>query len=97
MIPQYSSLISSLAQRDFADGMNFKLECLLSVMHRSPGVPYIAFYPGSLNGPLSITLPSSVASVPVFSSQLSDHMTLWGRAQNVFYSFMAPIGRSVLM
>lgn len=62
-----------------------------------PGVPYIAFYPGSLNGPLAIALPSSIASVPVFSSQLSDHMTLWGRAQNFFYSFMAPVGRSVLM
>lgn len=60
----------------------------------STGVPYIAFYPGSLNGPLSVTLPSSIASVPVFGSQLSDHMSLWGRAQNLFYSFMAPIGRS---
>lgn len=65
-------------------------------MHPSPGVPYIAFYPGSLNGPLSITLPSPIASVPVFGSQLSDHMTLWGRAQNLLYSCMAPVGRSVL-
>lgn len=73
------------------------LEYLLIAFYswHSPGVQYVAFYPGSLNGPLSITLPSSIASVPVFSSQLSDHMNLWERAQNLFYSFMAPVGRSV--
>lgn len=73
-----------------------QLEYLWIASH-SPGVQYVAFYPGSLNGPLSITLPSSIASVPVFSSQLSDHMNLWERAQNLFFSFMAPVGRSVFL
>ncbi|CAG09613.1 unnamed protein product, partial [Tetraodon nigroviridis] len=66
------------------------------ILARKLGVPYIAFYPGSLNGPLSITLPSSIASVPAFGSQLSDHMTLWGRAQNLFYSLMAPVGQKLV-
>lgn len=58
------------------------------------GVHYIAFYPGTLNGPLSIALPSPVSYIPVFSTQLSDHMNLWGRAKNLFYSFVAPVGKS---
>ncbi|TWW60642.1 UDP-glucuronosyltransferase 3A1-like [Takifugu flavidus] len=66
------------------------------ILARKLGVQYVAFYPGSLNGPLSITLPSSIASVPVFGSQLSDHMNLWGRAQNLFYSFMAPVGQKLV-
>ncbi len=59
-----------------------------------PGVQYIAFYPGTLNGPLSIALPSPVSYIPAFSSQLSDHMNLWGRVKNLFYSFLAPVGRN---
>lgn len=58
------------------------------------GIHYIAFYPGTLNGPLSIALPSPVSYIPVFSTQLSDHMNLWGRAKNLFYSFVAPVGKS---
>lgn len=61
-----------------------------------PGVQYIAFYPGSLNGPLSITLPSPVSYIPVFSSQLSDHMNLWGRVKNLFYATLAPVGKTVM-
>lgn len=60
----------------------------------TPGVHYIAFYPGTLNGPLSIALPISVSFVPVFSSQLSDHMDLWGRAKNLFYSLLSPISKN---
>uniref|UniRef100_A0A3P8WRN2 glucuronosyltransferase n=1 Tax=Cynoglossus semilaevis TaxID=244447 RepID=A0A3P8WRN2_CYNSE len=54
------------------------------------------FYPGSLNGPLSITLPSPVSYIPVFSSQLSDHMNLWGRVKNLFYATLAPVGKTVM-
>ncbi|XP_024908906.1 UDP-glucuronosyltransferase 3A1 isoform X2 [Cynoglossus semilaevis] len=61
-----------------------------------PGVQYIAFYPGSLNGPLSITLPSPVSYIPVFSSQLSDHMNLWGRVKNLFYATLAPVGQELV-
>ncbi|XP_010791405.1 UDP-glucuronosyltransferase 3A1, partial [Notothenia coriiceps] len=59
-------------------------------------VRYIAFYPGTLNGPLSIALPSPVSHVPVFSSQLSDHMSLWGRAKNLFYSVLSPVGQELV-
>lgn len=59
------------------------------------GVQYIAFYPGTLNGPLSIGLPSPVSYVPVFNSELSDHMDLWGRAKNLFYSLMSPVGKNI--
>lgn len=59
----------------------------------TPGVKYIAFYPSSLNGPLSIGLPSPISYVPVFNSQLSDHMNLWGRFKNLLYSLFVPIGQ----
>ncbi|TDH13051.1 hypothetical protein EPR50_G00052730 [Perca flavescens] len=64
--------------------------CSFILAHKL-GVHYIAFYPGPLNGPLSIALPSPVSYIPVFSSQLSDHMNLWGRAKNLFYAFLAPV------
>ncbi|CAJ1069099.1 UDP-glucuronosyltransferase 3A1-like [Xyrichtys novacula] len=63
------------------------------ILARKLGVSYIAFYPGALNGPLSIPLPSPVTYIPVFGSQLSDHMNLWGRAKNLFYSLLAPVGQ----
>ncbi|XP_029998397.1 UDP-glucuronosyltransferase 3A1-like [Sphaeramia orbicularis] len=66
------------------------------ILARKLGVQYIAFYPGSLNGPLSIALPSPVSYVPVFSSELSDHMDLWGRAKNTFYSVMTPVGHTLV-
>uniref|UniRef100_A0A3Q3MBN5 glucuronosyltransferase n=1 Tax=Labrus bergylta TaxID=56723 RepID=A0A3Q3MBN5_9LABR len=64
------------------------------ILARKLGVNYIAFYPGTINGPLSIALPSPVSYIPVFSSQLSDHMSLWGRTKNLFYSFLAPLGQA---
>ncbi|XP_041855898.1 UDP-glucuronosyltransferase 3A1-like [Melanotaenia boesemani] len=66
------------------------------ILARRLGVQYIAFYPGTLNGPLSIALPSPVSYVPVFSSQLSDHMNLWGRAKNLFYSLLSPVGQKLV-
>ncbi|XP_035801415.2 UDP-glucuronosyltransferase 3A1-like [Amphiprion ocellaris] len=66
------------------------------VLTQKLGVRYVAFYPGTLNGPLSIALPSPISYIPVFSSQLSDHMNLWGRAKNVFYSFLAPVGQELV-
>ncbi|KAJ8381072.1 hypothetical protein SKAU_G00018500 [Synaphobranchus kaupii] len=55
------------------------------------GLRYVAFYPGSLNGPLSVGLPSPFSHVPVFSSQLSDHMGFWGRVKNVAWGLMSPV------
>ncbi|XP_040011634.1 UDP-glucuronosyltransferase 3A1-like [Xiphias gladius] len=69
--------------------------CSFILAHRL-GVHYIAFYPGTLNGPLSIALPSPVSYIPVFSSQLSDQMSLWGRAKNLFYSFLVPVGQELV-
>ncbi|KAE8291851.1 UDP-glucuronosyltransferase 3A1 [Larimichthys crocea] len=66
------------------------------ILARKLGVHYIAFYPGTLNGPLSIVLPSPVSYIPVFSSQLSNHMNIWGRAKNLFYSFLAPMGQELI-
>nr|XP_046243828.1 UDP-glucuronosyltransferase 3A1-like [Scatophagus argus] len=66
------------------------------ILARKLDISYIAFYPGTLNGPLSIALSSPVSYIPVFSSQLSDHMNLWGRAKNLFYSFLAPIGQELI-
>ncbi|XP_056152739.1 UDP-glucuronosyltransferase 3A1-like [Lampris incognitus] len=59
-------------------------------------VPYVAFYPGTLNGPLSIALPSPISYIPVFNSQLSDHMDLWGRAKNLLFSLLAPKGQELV-
>ncbi|KAI3372718.1 hypothetical protein L3Q82_023179 [Scortum barcoo] len=69
--------------------------CSFILAHKL-GVQYIAFYPGTLNGPLSIALPSPISYIPVFSSQLSDHMNLWGRAKNLCYSFLAPVGQELV-
>uniref|UniRef100_A0A8C5H7C5 glucuronosyltransferase n=1 Tax=Gouania willdenowi TaxID=441366 RepID=A0A8C5H7C5_GOUWI len=64
--------------------------CSFILAHKL-GVPYVAFYPGMLNGPLSIALPSPVSYVPVFGSQLSDQMNLWDRAKNLLFSILAPV------
>nr|XP_043881674.1 UDP-glucuronosyltransferase 3A1-like [Solea senegalensis] len=63
------------------------------ILARRLGVQYIAFYPGTLNGPLSIALPSPISYIPVFHSQLSNHMNFWGRAKNLLYSLLAPVGQ----
>ncbi|XP_071775662.1 UDP-glucuronosyltransferase 3A1-like [Centroberyx gerrardi] len=66
------------------------------ILARKLGVYYVAFYPGTLNGPLSIALPSPLSCVPVFNSQLSDHMDLLDRAKNLLYSLLAPIGQELV-
>ncbi|XP_076005553.1 UDP-glucuronosyltransferase 3A1-like [Genypterus blacodes] len=63
------------------------------VLARKLGVPYIAFFAGSLNRPMSIGLPSPVSYVPVFGSRLSDHMDLWDRAKNLYMSLLAPMNQ----
>ncbi|XP_076005507.1 UDP-glucuronosyltransferase 3A1-like isoform X2 [Genypterus blacodes] len=63
------------------------------ILARKLGVPYIAFFASSLNGLSSIGLPSPVSYVPVFRSQLSDHMDLWDRAKNLCFSLLAPINQ----
>ncbi|KAK7933525.1 hypothetical protein WMY93_004421 [Mugilogobius chulae] len=67
------------------------------ILARKLGIQYIAFYPGALNGPLSIALPSPVSYVPVFNSQLTDHMNLWGRMKNLFYSLLAPVDQCFIV
>ncbi|XP_077377266.1 UDP-glucuronosyltransferase 3A1-like isoform X2 [Festucalex cinctus] len=69
--------------------------CSFIVAHKL-GVPYIAFYPGSLNGPLSIAIPASISSVPAFSSQLSDRMDIWGRAKNFICSLLGTVGQKII-
>ncbi|XP_037337309.2 UDP-glucuronosyltransferase 3A1-like [Pungitius pungitius] len=66
------------------------------ILARKLGIDYIAFYPGTLNSPVSMALPSPVSYIPVFGSQLSDQMNIWGRARNVFYSLLAPIGQELI-
>ncbi|XP_029366789.1 UDP-glucuronosyltransferase 3A1-like [Echeneis naucrates] len=66
------------------------------ILARRLGVHYIAFYAAALNGPLSIALPSPVSYVPVFNSRMTDHMNLWGRAKNLFYSLLAPLGQQLV-
>uniref|UniRef100_A0A3B4A048 UDP-glucuronosyltransferase n=1 Tax=Periophthalmus magnuspinnatus TaxID=409849 RepID=A0A3B4A048_9GOBI len=55
------------------------------ILARKLGIRYIAFYPGALNGPLSIGLPSPISYVPVFNSELTDRMNLWGRMKNLIF------------
>ncbi|XP_020793597.2 UDP-glucuronosyltransferase 3A1-like [Boleophthalmus pectinirostris] len=66
------------------------------ILARKLGIRYIAFYPGALNGPLSIGLPSPISYVPVFNSELTHHMNLWGRMKNLFYFFLAPVGQALV-
>ncbi|MBN3301114.1 UD3A1 glucuronosyltransferase, partial [Amia calva] len=58
-------------------------------------VPYIAFFPGNLNGPQS-GLPSPLSYVPVFRSQLSDQMGFWGRVKNVLLSLGTPVAERLI-
>lgn len=69
--------------------------CSFILAHKL-GVRYIAFFPGTLNGPLSIALPSPVSYIPVFGSRLNDRINLWGRTKNLFYSFLDPIGQELV-
>uniref|UniRef100_W5N509 UDP-glucuronosyltransferase n=1 Tax=Lepisosteus oculatus TaxID=7918 RepID=W5N509_LEPOC len=46
------------------------------------GVPYVAFFPGTLSFP-SNGLPRPLSYVPVYRSQLSHHMGFWDRVTNV--------------
>ncbi|XP_062240684.1 UDP-glucuronosyltransferase 3A1-like [Platichthys flesus] len=99
---QCDKLLGDKEMMSFLQGQNYDIiildafnPCSFIVAHRL-GVNYIAFYPGTLNGPLSIALPSPVSYIPVFSSRLSDRMNLWGRAKNLFYSFLAPVGQELI-
>ncbi|MGH0191358.1 UNVERIFIED_CONTAM: hypothetical protein FKN15_060992 [Acipenser sinensis] len=47
------------------------------------GLTYVAFFPGNLLNVHQIALPSPLSYVPVYRSQLSDHMDFWGRTKNV--------------
>ncbi|XP_057687559.1 UDP-glucuronosyltransferase 3A1-like isoform X2 [Corythoichthys intestinalis] len=69
--------------------------CSFIIAHKL-GVRYIAFYPGPLNGPLSLDVPSAISSVPAFGSQLTDHMDLWGRAKNFIYSLLGTAGQKIV-
>ncbi|KAM9821332.1 UDP-glucuronosyltransferase 3A1-like isoform 1-T7 [Syngnathus typhle] len=69
--------------------------CSFIIAHKL-GVPYIAFYPGSLNGPLAIAIPASISSVPACSSHLSDRMDLWDRAKNLVYSLLNAVGQKIV-
>ncbi|KAG9354956.1 hypothetical protein JZ751_001669 [Albula glossodonta] len=60
------------------------------------GLRYVAFYPGTLNGLPSIGLPSPFSYVPVFNSQLSDHMGFWGRVKNVVWGLLSPVAERLV-
>ncbi|XP_068461133.1 LOW QUALITY PROTEIN: UDP-glucuronosyltransferase 3A1-like [Clinocottus analis] len=66
------------------------------ILARKLGIQYVAFYPSTLNGPLSVALPSPVSYIPVFGSQLSDQMNLLARAKNLIYFLLAPIGQELV-
>ncbi|XP_075875619.1 UDP-glucuronosyltransferase 3A1-like [Nelusetta ayraudi] len=66
------------------------------IVARKLGVQYIAFYPSTLNAPLSIALPSPLSYIPVFGSQLSSHMNLWGRFQNLLFSILSTVGQKFM-
>ncbi|XP_019907758.2 UDP-glucuronosyltransferase 3A1 [Esox lucius] len=70
--------------------------CSFLVAHRL-GVPYVAFYPGALSGPLSVGLPGPLSYVPVFNSELSDSMGLWGRAKNLLLALLAPAAEELVL
>ncbi|KAL0979831.1 hypothetical protein UPYG_G00190370 [Umbra pygmaea] len=96
LILSSSELMSYLQQESYhlaiLDAFN---PCSFLVAH-ALGVPYVSFYPGALNGPLFIGLPSPLSYVPVFNSELSDSMGLWGRVKNLLLALLAPIGEEMV-
>ncbi|XP_075444307.1 UDP-glucuronosyltransferase 3A1-like isoform X1 [Ascaphus truei] len=55
------------------------------------GIPFIAFFPGMFANAAQIGIPSPLSYVPVFQSQLTDHMDFWGRVKNTFMYFASHI------
>ncbi|XP_041110761.1 UDP-glucuronosyltransferase 3A1-like [Polyodon spathula] len=58
------------------------------------GLPYVAFFPGNLLNAHQIALPSPLSYVPVYRSQLSDHMDFWGRTKNVLMFLCSSIAET---
>ncbi|XP_077570680.1 UDP-glucuronosyltransferase 3A1-like [Stigmatopora nigra] len=99
---QCDKLLGDGAQMAFLQAERYDLAildafnpCSFILAHKL-GVPYVAFYPGPLNGPLSLDVPGAVSWVPAFGSQLTDRMDLWGRAKNLLYSLLGTAGQKMV-
>uniref|UniRef100_A0A8C3FD60 glucuronosyltransferase n=1 Tax=Chrysemys picta bellii TaxID=8478 RepID=A0A8C3FD60_CHRPI len=55
------------------------------------GLPFVVVFPGTFaNGP-QVGFPSPLSYVPVFYSNLADHMDFWGRVKNCLMSLVSAI------
>ncbi|XP_061117562.1 UDP-glucuronosyltransferase 3A1-like [Conger conger] len=86
-----TGLMDSLRRENFDLAiLDAFMPCTFLLAH-SLGLRYVAFYPGSLSGPLTVSLPRPLSYVPVFNSQLSDRMGFWGRVKNVAWGLVSPV------
>uniref|UniRef100_A0A674I0L4 glucuronosyltransferase n=2 Tax=Terrapene triunguis TaxID=2587831 RepID=A0A674I0L4_9SAUR len=83
-----SEILNSLKDEKFditvMDGFN---PCSFLVAEKL-GLPFVAVFPGTFaNGP-QVGIPSLLSYVPVFYSNLADHMDFWGRVKNCLMSLV---------
>ncbi|KAH1169107.1 hypothetical protein KIL84_013697 [Mauremys mutica] len=86
-----SETLNSLKDEKFditvIDGFN---PCSFLVAEKL-GLPFVAVFPGTFaNGP-QVGIPSPLSYVPVFYSNLADHMDFWGRLKNCLMSLISAI------
>lgn len=91
-----SELMESLRRESFDMAILDAFNPCSFLLARFLDLRYVAFYPGSLNGPLSVGLPSPLSYVPVFNSELTDRMGLFGRVKNVVFSLVSPIAEMLI-
>ncbi|KAK0133818.1 UDP-glucuronosyltransferase 3A1 [Merluccius polli] len=96
---QCAQLLDDEDMLDFLESQRYDIAvidafnpCSFILAHKlGTGVRHVAFCPGGLNGPLSLSLPSPVSYVPRFGTMLSHQMHFWERVTNLFYSLTAPL------
>uniref|UniRef100_A0A8C3FEF2 glucuronosyltransferase n=1 Tax=Chrysemys picta bellii TaxID=8478 RepID=A0A8C3FEF2_CHRPI len=86
-----SEILNSLKDEKFditvMDGCN---PCSFLVAEKL-GLPFVVVFPGTFaNGP-QVGFPSPLSYVPVFYSNLADHMDFWGRVKNCLMSLVSAI------
>ncbi|XP_063050637.1 UDP-glucuronosyltransferase 3A1-like [Engraulis encrasicolus] len=91
-----SELMSSLREESFDMALLDAFNPCSFLVASFLGLRYVAFYPGTLNGPVSVGLPSPLSYVPVFNSELSDQMGLLERVKNLLFSVVSPAAEELM-
>ncbi|XP_062984238.1 UDP-glucuronosyltransferase 3A2 [Elgaria multicarinata webbii] len=86
-----SKTLNSLKEEEFDIAVIDAFNPCSFLVAEKLGVPFIAFFPGTLFNGQEAGIPSPPSYVPVFRSFLTDRMDFWGRLKNSLMYFAWPL------